>query len=137
MKVLSFFQFLVIVDETQQLVLVGEVAVGVVGLVAVAARLLLLRKSGTLAGISRSVVGHSGTGRGRGGEIRGRVQEGQKVIGIDITELKIGGNFKTLLFGTHKHPRSCLNPFSKCQQLKNHKKPNQLPRLLLVSYVLC
>ena len=62
MKVLSFFQFLVIVDETQQLVLVGEVAVGVVGLVAVAARLLLLRKSGTLAGISRSVVGHSGTG---------------------------------------------------------------------------
>ena len=113
MKVLSFFQFLVIVDETQQLVLVGEVAVGVVGLVAVAARLLLLRKSGTLAGISRSVVGHSGTGRGRGGEIRGRVQEGQKVVGIDITELKIGGNFKTLLFGTHKHPRSCLNPFSK------------------------
>ena len=95
MKVLSFFQFLVIVDETQQLVLVGEVAVGVVGLVAVAARLLLLRKSGTLAGISRSVVGHSGTGRGRGGEIRGRVQEGQKVVGIDITELKIGGNFKT------------------------------------------
>ena len=108
MKVLSFFQFLVIVDETQQLVLVGEVAVGVVGLVAVAARLLLLRKSGTLAGISRSVVGHSGTGRGRGGEIRGRVQEGQKVVGIDITELKIGGNFKTLLLGTHKHPRSCL-----------------------------
>ncbi len=98
-KFLNWDFVLVVVDQTEELVLIRQVAVGVVGLVAVAAGLLLLRKAGALTRLAGPTVGHAGTRRRRGGQVRGRVQEGQEVVGINVAELETERNiFKFLNF---------------------------------------